>query len=211
MDAAVTADPTVFVVDDDPAMRQSLRWLLQSVGLAVETYGTAEAFLAAVDGTRAGCLVLDVRMPGMSGLHLQEELKHRGIMLPIIVVTGYAEVPTAVRALKTGAIDFIEKPFSDQMLVESVRHALALDQQARATEAERAEVTARLALLSAREREVMERVTEGKPNKIIAAELGIGEKTVEVHRANVMRKVGVGSVAALIRLVLLARGARGKP
>jgi len=207
----VTADPTVFVVDDDPAMRQSLRWLLQSVGLAVETYGTAEAFLAAIDANRAGCLVLDVRMPGMSGLHLQEELKQRGITLPIIVVTGYAEVPTAVRALKTGAIDFIEKPFSDQMLVESVRHALALDQQARATEAERAEVTARLALLSAREREVMERVTEGKPNKIIASELGIGEKTVEVHRANVMRKVSVGSVAALTRLVLLARPARGKP
>jgi len=207
----VTADPTVFVVDDDPAMRQSLRWLLQSVGLAVETYGTAEAFLSTIDVTRAGCLVLDVRMPGMSGLHLQEELKHRGIILPIIVVTGYAEVPTAVKALKTGAIDFIEKPFSDQMLVESVRHALALDQQARATEAERAEVTARLALLSVREREVMERVTEGKPNKIIASDLGIGEKTVEVHRANVMRKVGVGSVAALIRLVLLARPARGKP
>ena len=120
----MSADPTVFVVDDDPAMRQSLRWLLQSVGLAVETYATAEAFLAAVDGARPGCLVLDVRMPGMSGLHLQDELKHRGILLPIIVVTGYAEVPTAVRALKTGAIDFIEKPFSDQLLVESVRHAI---------------------------------------------------------------------------------------
>ena len=207
----MSADPTVFVVDDDPAMRQSLRWLLQSVGLAVETYPTAETFLAAVDGARPGCLVLDVRMPGMSGLHLQEELKHRGIMLPIIVVTGYAEVPTAVRALKTGAIDFIEKPFSDQLLVESVRHALALDQQARATEAERAQITTRLALLSTREREVMERVTEGKPNKVIATELGIGEKTVEVHRANVMRKLCVNSVAALIRLVLLSQGTKGKP
>ncbi len=207
----MTSEPTVFVVDDDPAMRQSLRWLLQSVGLAVETYPTAEAFLAAADGTRPGCLVLDVRMPGMSGLHLQEELKSRGIMLPIIVITGYAEVPTAVRALKTGAIDFIEKPFSDQLLVESVRHAIALDQQARATEAERTEISARIALLSNREREVMERVTEGKANKVIAADLGIGEKTVEVHRANVMRKLSVDSVAALIRLVLLARGTKGKP
>ncbi len=207
----MTAEPTVFVVDDDPAMRQSLRWLLQSVGLAVETYGTAEAFLATVDRARPGCLVLDVRMPGMSGLHLQEELKNRGILLPIIVVTGYAEVPTAVRALKTGAIDFIEKPFSDQHLVESVRHAIALDQESRVTEAERAEVTARLASLSTREREVMERVTEGKANKVIAIDLGIGEKTVEVHRANVMRKLGVSSVAALIRLVLLARGTTGKP
>jgi two-component system, LuxR family, response regulator FixJ len=152
-----------------------------------------------------------VRMPGMSGLHLQDELKNRGILLPIIIVTGYAEVPTAVRALKTGAVDFIEKPFSDQLLVESVRHALALDQEARATESERAEATARLTLLSTREREVMERVTEGKPNKVIATELGIGEKTVEVHRANVMRKLCVDSVAALIRLVLLAQGPKGKP
>ena len=207
----MTSDPTVFVVDDDPAMRQSLRWLLQSVGLAVETYPTAEAFLATVDGARPGCLVLDVRMPGMSGLHLQEELKNRGIMLPIIVITGYAEVPTAVRALKAGAIDFIEKPFSDQLLVESVRHAIGLDQRARVTETERTEIAARLALLSAREREVMERVTDGKPNKVIAAELGIGEKTVEVHRANVMRKLSVNSVAALIRLVFLARGTKGKP
>ena len=207
----MSADPTVFVVDDDPAMRQSLRWLLQSVGLAVETYPTAEAFLATADGGRPGCLVLDVRMPGMSGLHLQEELKAKGLMLPIIVVTGYAEVPTAVRALKSGAIDFIEKPFSDQVLVESVRHALTLDQQMRATEAERAEVTARLALLSAREREVLERVTEGSPNKVIAVDLGIGEKTVEVHRASVMRKLSVNSVAALTRLVLLAQGTKGKP
>jgi two-component system, LuxR family, response regulator FixJ len=207
----MSADPTVFVVDDDPAMRQSLRWLLQSVGLAVETYATAEAFLTTVDSARPGCLVLDVRMPGMSGLHLQEELKNRGIVLPIIVVTGYAEVPTAVRALKSGAIDFIEKPFSDQLLVDSVRHALELDQEARATEAERSEITARLALLSTREHEVMERVTDGKPNKVIATELGIGEKTVEVHRANVMRKMCVNSVAALIRLVLLARGNTGKP
>jgi two-component system response regulator FixJ len=205
------SEPTVFVVDDDPAMRQSLRWLLQSVGLAVEAFPSAEAFLDAADSTRPGCLVLDVRMPGMSGLHLQDELKARGVTLPIIVVTGYAEVPTAVRALKGGATDFIEKPFSDQLLVDSVRNAIALDQQARALGAERAEIVGRLALLSGREREVMERVTEGKANKVIAIELGIGEKTVEVHRASVMRKLQVDSVAALIRLVLVSRGTTGKP
>jgi two-component system response regulator FixJ len=204
-------EPTVFVVDDDPAMRQSLRWLLQSVGLAVETCASAEAFLATVDAARPGCLVLDVRMPGMSGLHLQDELKAHGVTLPIIVITGYAEVPTAVRALKGGAIDFIEKPFSDQSLVDSVRNAIALDQQARAAEAERTEFKARLSLLSAREREVIERLTAGKPNKVIALELGIGEKTVEVHRASVMRKLRVDSVAAMIRLVLVARGTTGKP
>lgn len=205
------AEPTVFIVDDDPAVRQSLQWLLQSVGLAVETYATAEEFLAYPDHTRPGCLVLDVRMPGMSGLHLQSELKARGVTLPIIVVTGYAEVQTAVRALKAGAIDFIEKPFSDQLLVDSVRRAIALDRQAHAAEAERAEITARLAVLTTREREVMERVTDGKLNKVIANELGIAEKTVEVHRAKMMRKLRVDSVAALIRLALMALADTGKP
>jgi len=204
-------EPTVFVVDDDPAMRQSLRWLLQSVGLSVETFGTAEEFLTAVDATRAGCLVLDVRMPGMSGLHLQEELARQRITLPTIIISGYAEVPVAVRALKAGAIDFIEKPFSDQLLVDRVRHAIELDRYTRRLRAERTEIAERMAQLTPREREVLTGVVDGKPNKLIGQELGIGEKTVEVHRANLMRKLQVSSVAALIRVALQARGDTGKP
>ena len=207
----MATDPTVFVVDDDPGMRQSMRWLLQSVNLKVETYATAEEFLHAHDPTRPGCLLLDVRMPGMSGLQLQEELVARKVRLPIIILTGYAEVPTAVRALKMGAVDFIEKPFSDEALLDRVLKAIEIDRQARVANAERAAAEARLTLLTSREREVMERVIAGKANKVIATELGIGEKTVEAHRAQVMKKVEVDSLAELIRLVMTAAGNKGKP
>lgn len=204
------ADPTVFVVDDDPAMCSSLRWLLQSVGLSVETYATAEEFLAAYDPQRAGCLILDVRMPGMSGLNLQEELAARDIILPIIVITAYAEVPTAIRALKSGAVDFLEKPFSDEILLERVREAIETDREARKIRLERAAVAARFDLLTPREREVMALVTEGKANKVIAAELGLSPKTVEVHRAAVMDKMQADSVADLVRLAIaLEQGPAG--
>jgi len=197
---AMPPEPTVFVVDDDPAMRDSLCWLLQSVDLHVETYPSADAFLAAYDPGRPGCLVLDVRMPGMSGLNLQDELRTRHIRLPIIMLSGHAEVPTAVRALKAGAIDFMEKPFSDELLLDRIRQAIDLDREQREAEARRTAVAARYALLTPREREVMELVTAGKANKVIAADLGLSPKTVEVHRAAVMDKMHADSVADLVRM-----------
>ena len=203
--------PTVFIVDDDPAVRDSLRWLLGSVDLAVETYATGEHFLRAYDPARPGCLVLDVRMPGMGGLRLQEELTAQGIRLPIIILTGYAEVQTAVRALKTGAFDFLEKPYSDEMLLDRIHHAIETDRQTRAAAALRAEVAAHYALLTPREREVMGLVTAGKANKVIATELGLSPKTVEVHRAAVMDKMGADSVADLVRLEVLLQSERGTP
>jgi FixJ family two-component response regulator len=201
-DTAMPPEPTVFVVDDDPAMRDSLCWLLQSVDLHVETYPSADAFLAAYDVGRPGCLVLDVRMPGMSGLNLQDELRARHIRLPIIMLSGHAEVPTAVRALKAGAIDFMEKPFSDELLLDRIRHAIDLDREQRDAEARRSAVAERYALLTPREREVMELVTAGKANKVIAAELGLSPKTVEVHRAAVMDKMQADSVPDLVRMRL---------
>jgi FixJ family two-component response regulator len=202
----MTDEPKVFVVDDDAAMRDSLQWLIQSVGVAVETFATAEEFLAAYDPSRPGCLVLDVRMPGMGGLNLQQELNRREIGLPILIVTGYAEVPMAVRALKAGAFDFIEKPFSDQLLLERVRQAITLDREIRHARAVRAEAALRVARLTPREREVMELVIVGHPNKIIADRLGLSPKTVEVHRSQVMRRLEVDSLAELVRLVILAQG-----
>jgi two-component system, LuxR family, response regulator FixJ len=199
----------VFVVDDDRAMRDSLRWLLESIGLTVRTYATAAEFLREHQPSQPGCLVLDVRMPGMSGLDLQAELVRRGAELPTIVVTGHAEVAMAVRAVKAGAIDFIEKPFSDQLLLDRVRQALEIDRQSREVRARREEARRRLASLSAREREVLELVAAGKANKEVAAALGLSTKTVEVHRAHVMSKMAVDSLAELIRVAILA-GAIGE-
>ena len=198
-------EPTVFVVDDDPAMRESLRWLIESVGLRVETYSVPQDFLQTYDAARPGCLVLDMRMPGMSGLELQEELTERKATLPIIIVTGYAEVPMAVRALKAGAVDFIEKPFSDQLLLDRIQQAIETDRQTRGQQAYKAQLATRIASLSAREREVMELVIAGKANREIAEELGLSQKTVEVHRSRVMEKMQVDSLAELVRVVLEAR------
>jgi len=196
---------TVFVVDDDPAVRQSLRWLIESVGLTVKAYGTANEFLEQYSHDGHGCLVLDVRMPGLSGLDLQEKLAARNIEIPIIVVTGHADVPMAIRAIKAGALDFIEKPFNDQVLLERIGQALAADARIRKTQNERAEIAARLESLTSREREVMEMVVSGKANKVIAGQLGVSQKTVEVHRANVMKKMQVESLAGLVRLALQER------
>lgn len=208
---AMVAEPTVFVVDDDPAMRESLRWLIESVGLAVETYGTARDFLRAYDGSRPGCLVLDVRMPGLSGLDLQDELAARRVRLPVIIITGFADVSMAVRALKAGAMDFIEKPFSDQDLLDRIRGAIDTDRSLREEQAEHERITALLASLTPREEEVRERVVEGKSNKTIAFELGLSEKTVEAHRKRVMQKLSAGSLADLIRLGGLPEEYKGKP
>ena len=204
-------EPIVFVVDDDRAMRESLSWLLDSVGLRVRSYATAADFLAEHDPAQPGCLVLDVRMPGMSGLDLQAELARRGVELPTIVITGHAEVSMAVRAVKAGAIDFIEKPFSDQLLLDRVRQALEIDLEAREVRRRREHARRRLATLTAREREVLNLVVAGKANKEIASALGVSPKTVEVHRAHVMSKMCVDSLAELIRVTFLAGEIRENP
>ena len=169
----MSKQPNVFVVDDDQAMRNSLKWLIESVGMKVETYSTADEFIQNYYPGRAGCLLLDVRMPGMSGLELQEHFINHQINIPIIIITGHGDVPMAVRAMKSGAIDFIEKPFNDELLLESIRNALNMDVEQRAAQAERAEIATRLANLTPREHEVMEMVTAGKANKEIAQTLGV--------------------------------------
>ena len=203
-------EPTVFVVDDDESVRESLRWLARSVGMVVEAYATAQEFLDAFVEDRPGCLVLDVRMPGMSGLELQRELVARKVRLPIIMITGCGDVPSAVRALTGGALDFIEKPFSRQLLLDRIRRAVVIDAEARRVQSERAQVAARVAGLTPREREVMQMVVGGKTNKVMAMALGICEKTIEVHRAHVMRKMQVESLAELVRQASLLERAAGR-
>jgi len=199
----ISTQATVFVVDDDQAMRNSLKWLISSVDMRVECFGSADEFLRAHQPGRAGCLLLDVRMPGMSGLELQEVLAERGITVPVIIITGHGDVPMAVRAMKSGAVDFIEKPFNDELLLESIRRALSQDERQRHLQLERAEVAERLVQLTPREREVMDMVTDGKSNKEIASDLGVSAKTVEAHRARVMEKMQAGSLAELVRMALL--------
>jgi len=200
----MTSEPVVFVVDDDQAIRSSLKWLIESVGLQVETYASADEFMRSYYPGRAGCLLLDVRMPGMSGLELQEHFAKNDIHIPIIIITGHGDVPMAVRAMKAGAIDFIDKPFNDEMLLESIRNALNVDKRRRELQGRRAEIAARLAHLTPREHEVMEMVTDGRSNKEIATELGVSAKTVEAHRARVMEKMEASSLAELVRMVLTA-------
>lgn len=204
-DPLPTDGPTVFIVDDEAAVAKSLRWLIESVGLRVETFSTASEFLARYRLQDPGCLVLDVRMPTMSGLELQERLNAEGISLPIIFVTGHGGVQTAVRALKGGAIDFIEKPFDDQRMLDLVHKAIAVDAENRRRAAAQAEATARYALLSAREREVLDLIIEGRTNKEIARALGLSAKTVENYRANVMEKMTVSTVPHLVKVVLELR------
>jgi FixJ family two-component response regulator len=201
----VTDDPTIFVVDDDMAVRKSLDMLLRSVGYAVETFASAREFLDAYDSDRPGCLVLDVRMPGMSGLELQSHLKAMAAGPPIIIVTAHGDVPIAVRAMKNGALDFLEKPYSKQLLLEHIREALKKDQERREHAVRRSEAESRLASLTNREREVMERVVAGKASKQIAAEFGISKKTIDVHRGRVMKKMQVETVAELVELVVSTR------
>jgi two-component system, LuxR family, response regulator FixJ len=204
------AESTVFVVDDDADLRESLGWLFESAGLRFKSYSTAQEFLTDYKPEEPGCLLLDVRMPGLSGLDLQEELRRRGVPPPIIIMTGHARVPMAVRALKGGAIDFIQKPFSDQSMLERIRQAIDLDRRTRQVRTEAAKFAALLTHLTPREREVMGLVIAGKPNKIIAADLGISPKTVEIHRGRVMEKMQVESVAELVRLDLLYRANRAE-
>lgn len=194
----------VFVVDNDAATRKSLAWLLASAGFTPETFETAEAFLAVYTPEQPGCLILDVRLPGMSGIVLQEELARVDIRLPVIIITGFADVHTAVRVLKRGAFDFIEKPLAADVLLECVRQAIIWDGQQRLARAKHEELVARLSCLTAREREVFNEVVRGKANKVVAIEFGISEKTVEAHRARVMHKLRAGSLAELVRMDLAA-------
>jgi len=203
---APTSEPTVFVVDDEADIRDALRMLLASVKLKVETFGSAREFLAAYNPSRAGCLILDVRMPGMSGPELQEQLRANNINIPIIIITGHGDVPTAVRTMKAGAIDVLEKPFSDDLLLERVHQALERDAAQRREQRERERVSARLARLTPREREVMAGIVDGKLNKVIAADLGLSTRTVEIHRARIMEKMQVRSVSNLVQMVLRVRG-----
>ena len=204
------AAATICIVDDDAAFSDSLRWLLQSSGYNVAAYTSAESFLAESDPTQPGCLVLDIRMPGMSGLELQDELKRRAIILPIIFVTGHGDVPMAVSAVKKGAAEFIEKPFNDQAFLGLVENALKLDASQRREQARKMSVASRVATLTQREREVMQHVVAGKMNKTIANELAVSIKTVEAHRAKVMQKMGADSVAELVQLVLESGHQRGR-
>ena len=196
----------VFIVDDDEALRDSLRWLLESAGLKVETHDSANSFLQSYYPGQSGCLLLDVRMPGMTGLELQEQLESRDVRLPVVIMTGHGDVAMAVRALKAGAMDFIEKPFDDELLLTSIQRALVLDTEQRKNRATQAEVLARLAHLTRREHQVMELVTIGKANKQIASELNVSAKTVEAHRAHVMEKMQAKSLAELVRMSMLASG-----
>jgi two-component system response regulator FixJ len=200
---AMAGEPTVFVVDDDVAVRDGLRLLLGTVGLRCESYASAAEFLAAYDPGMAGCLVLDVRMPGMSGLALQEELVVRRITLPVIIMTGHGDVPMAVRAMKTGAMEFIEKPFRKQVLLDAIRAAVDQEARQRTTAKQRAAVAERFARLSQRERTVMARIVAGGSAEQIAAELGISPKTVYIHRGKAIAKMGVHSLAELVRLAAL--------
>jgi RNA polymerase sigma factor (sigma-70 family) len=195
-------EPTVFVVEDDEAHRKSLAWLIESVGLRVETHPSAQAFLDALDPERTGCVVADLRMPGPSGLDLQQELIARASLLPMILISGHSEIPAAVRAMRAGALDFIEKPFSDQHLLDRIREALERNEAARKRFERRASLAARLSRLTAREREVMEAIVAGLANKAIAAKLEISPKTVEAHRARIMTKMKADSVADLVRASL---------
>ena len=194
----------VHVVDDDEALRDSLAFLLDCAGLEVRTYESALAFLDRVAGMERGCIVTDIRMPGMSGLELVQRLNERGVKDPVIVITGHGDVPLAVQAMKAGVSDFIEKPFADDQLLGAIHTALARGSGIRQEEEEKSRIAERIGSLSQREREVLDGLVDGKPNKIIAFDLGISARTVEIYRANLMTKMQAHSLSELVRMSLLA-------
>jgi len=202
-------DATIFVVDDDEAVRRGLSALLGAKGYAVETFPTAEAFLARASPNPPACLLADVRMPGMSGLELQAQLKQRGAKLPMVVITGHGDVAMAVTALKAGAVDFIEKPFDADAIVAAVEEGVRQSTAAEARGAGRAEIAERVATLTPREREVMDLVVAGQPNKVIAFRLKIAIRTVEIHRARVMEKTGARNLSELVRMAIRLEDAAG--
>lgn len=193
----------VYVVDDDRAVRDSLEWLIESTGLIVRTFASGQAFLDGCHDGMAGCLVADVRLPGMSGLDMRDRMIERGCDLATIIITGHGDVPQAVRAMKAGALDFIEKPFSDRVLLDRIHEALRIDGENRNLAANQARLEERYRRLSPRERQVMAMVANGRLNKEIASELGLSHKTVEVHRAHVMKKMEAASLPVLVRMASL--------
>jgi FixJ family two-component response regulator len=197
--------PTAYVVDDDESIRTLWRCLMESNGIAVRTFATAAEFIESYQGGDAGCLVLDLKLPGMSGLELQEYLNREAIEIPIVFVTGHGDVPAAVSAIKGGAIDFIQKPFSYKDVLSVIEKAFERDARIRQKRTRRSLIAGRLASLTEREREVLQRVIDGKQNKVIARELDISVKTVEFHRAKVMEKAGVHSVAELVQIAMQTR------
>ena len=198
----------VHIIDDDEAVRESVAFLLDSAGIGSRTYPSAEQFLSSFSAESTGCIVTDVRMPGTTGIDLLRRLAEIGSTLPAIVVTGHADVPLAVEAMRLGAVDFLEKPFDDESLIASIRSALTRARQGDQTEAERSAASSRIATLSPRERDVLEGLVAGKPNKMIAFDLGISARTVEVYRANVMTKTQAASLSELVRMALIASGFR---
>jgi FixJ family two-component response regulator len=195
------AGPLVYLVDDDDAVRDSLGLLLRSIGLDCELHASGLDFLDHYDPKRHSCLVADIRMPGLSGLELQQRLNELKSEIPIIFITGHGDVPMAVNAMKAGAADFIQKPFRDQDLIDRIHKALETDRQRRSARAEEDTIRERLALLTPRETEVMQRVVRGQANKVIAMDLGVSQRTVELHRARVMRKLKMRSLAELVHAV----------
>jgi len=196
------SDVTVFIVDDDAEVRDALKLLMASVGLPAETFASGQEYLEQFDPERPGCLLLDIRMPGMSGLELQEKLAQRSLHPPIVIITGHGDVPMAVRAVKAGAVDFIEKPFHDQTLLDSVHRAIEQDANRRGEAMRLADIQSRLERLTPREKEVLNLVVKGMRNKVIAAELGVSMSTIEAHRAKVMEKMEADSLSDLMRMML---------
>jgi FixJ family two-component response regulator len=193
---------TVYIVDDDAAVRGALLMLLKSVGLRGSGYGSAQEFLNSYQAHQPGCLVLDVRMPGLSGLELQQQLNLRGVTLPVLFMTGHADVPMAVEAMQAGAFDFLQKPFRDQDLLDRIQRALQHDSQMRAEQQQTQQLRERYATLTPREVEVMKLMTEGRPNKLMAVDLDLSQRTIEIHRAHVMEKMQARSLAQLVRMSL---------
>jgi two-component system, LuxR family, response regulator FixJ len=200
----MSSEPLVHVIDDDEAIRQSLEFLLGTAKLAVCSYDSATAFLAVLPEVQFGCIITDVRMPRMSGIELLRHLRRMGLGLPVIIMTGHGDVPLAVEAMQLGAVDFLEKPFDDEVLLASVRTALKGSEIDSVREAERRALAGRIAALSGRERDVLDRLVAGSPNKTIAFDLGISPRTVEIYRANVMTKMRADSLSHLVRMALVA-------
>ncbi len=200
----MASEPTVFIVDDDPAVRDALRLLMESVGLKAKYFSSGEEFLKKYDATQSGCAVIDIRMPGLSGLDLQEKLIEENIGLPLIFLTGHGDVPMAVRAMSAGAVTFLEKPFNNQALLEVIARALKQDHENRLRRGEIGAIKKCYAKLTRREKQVLDLVVSGRINKQIAAELGIHERTVEAHRAHLMKKFEADSVATLVRMAVTA-------
>jgi FixJ family two-component response regulator len=203
--------PVVMVVDDDSGVRNAMRSLLKSVGLNASLFASAQEFLAAYDPNQPGCLLLDIRMPGMSGMDLQQELNLRGAVVPVIFMSGHADIPMAVEAMQHGAFDFLQKPFRDQELLDRIQRAIAQDAERRLALGEQSRIKSHLESLTDREREVLDLLTQGKQNKVIAQNLGVSPRTIEIHRARVMEKMSAQSVAELVRMMLdLGHGATAR-